>query len=117
MLPLKKRLNLKKDFKWVISGKFFDTQFAKIYIRLGDNVYPKVGIAVSSKHFRKASDRNRARRLISRAMESLYEKLPGNINIVVLPKGTIADVKSGDVLLETEQKLREYKILNEKNSS
>lgn len=117
MLPRPQRLNLKKDFKWVVSGKFLDCRFAKIYIRLGDNQMPRIGIAVSSKNFKQAVERNRARRLMSSAIQPLYGKLPPSSNIVVLPKTAILSVKSGDVLLELEQKLKESKIINEETSS
>ena len=62
----------------------------------------KVGIAASAKFFKKSSQRNRARRLVSAALEQIYSKLPGNINIVVLPKQGVLDVKSSDVLLDLE---------------
>ena len=114
MLPKSQRLNLKTDFKWVASGKSIDTVFAKLFLKLGENQTPKVGITSSSKVFKKAVDRNRARRLISTAFQSLYLRLPGNINIVALPKQPVISVKSGDVLLELEKVLKETKMLKEK---
>lgn len=112
MLPKSKRLNLKKDFKWVASGKKIDTKFAKLFIRVGDNVSPRIGIAVSSSQFKKATERNRARRIISAALEVLYAKLPKSINITALPKAGTDKVKSGDVLLDLEEKLKHEKIIN-----
>ncbi len=112
MLPKSKRLNLKKDFKWAASGKKIDSQYAKLFIRIGDNINPRIGIAVSSALFKKANERNRARRLISAALEPLYAKLPKSINIVALPKQIILNVKSGDVLLDLEEKLKHEKIIN-----
>lgn len=109
MLPKPQRLNLKKDFKWVASGKKLETKYLKLFVKEGDNQMPRIGIAVSGKSFRKATQRNRARRLTSAAFESVYSKLPSTINIVALPKSTILDVKSQDVLLDLEN------ILNEKN--
>ncbi len=72
---------------------------------------PRVGIAGSSKTFKKATERNRARRLASRAFETLYAKLPNTINIVALPKAGITSVKSGLVLLDLENILKNGKIL------
>jgi len=112
MLPKLKRLNLKKDFKWVVSGKKIDSKYAKLFIRIGDNLNPRIGIAVASSLFKKATERNRARRLISAALEPLYEKLPKSINIVALPKAIIDKVKSGDVLLDLESKLKHEKIIS-----
>lgn len=112
MLPKPLRLNLKKDFKWVVSGKAIETKFAKLFLRVGDNELPRIGIASSSKTFKKANERNRARRLISAAFESLYQGLPKTINIVALPKSGVLSVKSGDVLLDLEGKLKDAKIIN-----
>lgn len=116
MLPKHQRLNLKKDFKWIASGKKIESKYAKLFIRIGDNHPPaggpRIGIATSSSIFKKATERNRARRLISAALEPLYAKLPKSINIVALPKRIVLDVKSGDVLLDLESKLKDEKIIN-----
>lgn len=106
MLPKPKRLNLKKDFKWVASGKRIYSKYATIFTRLGDNSFPKIGIAVPSKVFKSATLRNRARRLLSKGFEDVYSKLPNSINIVALPKEGILDVKSSDLLIELESVLK-----------
>lgn len=120
MLPKPQRLNLKKDFKQVAAGKKLESKYLKLFIakqdqrsviRLGTNEISKVGIAVSSKTFGKASARNRARRLTSAAFEALYSTLPKGINILALPKAGISNVKSQDVLLDLESVLREERIL------
>lgn len=112
MLPKSQRLNLKKDFKWVVGGKKLETKYLKLFIKLGDNKTPKVGIAVSGKVFKKAVERNRARRLTSAAFEALYPNLPSTVNIVALPKSRVINVKSGELLLELETILKNEKIIN-----
>ncbi len=112
MLPRSQRLNLKKDFKWVASGKKLETKYLKLFIRIGENENPRVGIALSSKNFKKAVERNRARRLTSQAFQSIYSSLPKTINIVALPKMGILEVKSGDLLLELEAILKDEKIIS-----
>lgn len=112
MLSKQKRLNLKKDFKWMVAGKQINTQFARIYIKIGDNEFPKIGIATSSKNFKKATERSRAKRTISAALEVLYENLPQNINIMALPKVSILGVKSGDVALDLEEVLQNEKVIS-----
>ncbi len=122
MLPKPSRLNLKKDFKRVVSGKRLETKYLKVFIKEGDpstpsvsslpvSLGPRIGIAVSSKSFKKAGKRNRARRLTSAAFEALYLRLPKSLNIVVLPKQSIVDVKSNTVLFDLEDKLKEAGIL------
>lgn len=112
MLSKDKRLNLRKDFKWVASGRKLETEYLKLFIKLGDNESPRIGIAVSSKFFKKATDRNKARRLTSAAFEALYASLSPTINIVALPKAGISKVKSSDVLLDLEETLKHAEIIN-----
>lgn len=111
MLPKSQRLNLKEDFKWAAAGKKLETKYLKLFVKLGDNEMPGVGIAVSGKYFKKAVERNRARRLTSAAFEALYSVLPQGVNILALPKAGILKVKSGDLLLDLEEGLKEEKIL------
>lgn len=111
MLPKSQRLNLKTDFKWVVAGKKIDTKFVGIFLKSGDNLFPRVGIAVSGKHFKKAVDRNRAKRLVSKAFESLYPNLPKDVNIVALPKLRVLEVKSSEVLLDLQEALRKAGII------
>ena len=112
MLPKYQRLNLKKDFKWAASGKKLETKYLKIFVSFGDNQIPKIGIAVSGKAFKKAAERNRARRLTSAVFEALYLSLPPRINILVLPKASVAGVKSGNLTLDLEAVLKHEKIIN-----
>lgn len=112
MLSKDKRLDLKKDFKWVSSGKKIESGFVRLFIKMGDNIWPRIGIAVSGKVFKKATQRNRARRLISASFESLYPHLPKSINIVALPKSGVLNVKSEEVLTDLKTFLKNEKIIN-----
>ncbi|OGE70795.1 hypothetical protein A2617_01790 [Candidatus Daviesbacteria bacterium RIFOXYD1_FULL_41_10] len=122
MLPKSKRLNLKKDFKWVASGQKIEDSLMKIFYRscdpstqftlsLSKGSGPSVGIALSTSVFRKAVDRNRARRLTSKAFEGLYDKIPRNLNIVAMPKAGILDKKSGEVIKDLEELLMKNDLL------
>lgn len=112
MLPKQKRLNLKTDFPWMVAGKSINTRYAKLYLRIGENSWAKIAIATPSKNFKKATERSRARRLLSSALEVLYDRLPQSINILALPKETILGVKSGDVVLDLEGTLTSEKIIS-----
>ena len=116
MLAKSQRLNLKKDFKWVAAGKKVESKYLKLFIRIGENNPPaggpRVGIALSSKTFKKATERSRVKRLVSQAFQSTIYHLPSTINIVALPKSSILDVKSGDVLLDLEAILKDEKIID-----
>lgn len=89
------RLNLKTDFKRVAVGKRIEGKYLKLFI-LQSNSNPKIGIAVSSKDFKMAHQRNRAKRVVSAAFEKLQSKLP-MADIIALPKPGILKVKSSDV--------------------
>ncbi len=102
MLPKYQRLNLKKDFKWVASGRKLETQNLKLFVKLGENINPRIGIAVSSKNFKKAHERNRAKRLVYQAFQSIIRLLPPAINIIALPKTSVIGVKSSDLGKELE---------------
>lgn len=89
------------DFKRVAAGKKLEGKFLKLFI-LKTGLQPKVGIALSSQDFKKAYQRNRARRLISKAFETLYTFLP-QADIVALPKAGINKVKSGEVVKDLNE--------------
>ena len=112
MLPKLSRLNLRKDFKWVASGKKLETKYLKLFLKEGEDNLARVGIATSSKSFKKAYERNRARRLASSAFEALYHQLPTDISIVALPKVSITSVKSHDVVSDLEKGLTDEKIID-----
>lgn len=106
MLPKQKRLNLKYDFKWVSTGKKIDGSLIKLFIKPGENNFPRLGISVSAKVFRKAIDRNRARRLVSTAFEDLYNRLDNNLNIIALPKIGVLKKSSDEIKSEIDKMLR-----------
>lgn len=102
MLPKTKRLNLKDQFNWIISGKRLETKHLKLFIKPGDNLIPKIGISAPIKIFKKATLRNDVKRLTFKVFETLYPKLPKNINILAIPKKHTDEVKSEDLLLEVK---------------
>ena len=110
MLSKEKRLNLKRDFKWVAAGSKVEDQLVKIFYRLGENNFPRLGIEVSSKNFKKAVERNRARRLTSVAFEHLYPNLPQKINMVALPKSGVLRLKSEDLIKDLAKLIKRVKI-------
>lgn len=112
MLSKSKRLNLKKDFKWVVAGKKLEGKYLKLFIKTGENNLARVGIATSSKTFKKSTERNRARRLVAEAFQATYNNLPDTINIVALPKVSILNVKSKDVLLDLGKLLKDEKVVS-----
>lgn len=102
MLPKKNRLNLKFQFKEIITGKKLSGRFGNVYLKSGENSEPKIGVALTTKTFKKAHERNRAKRVISAIFEKLLTKLPNNINILVVPNHDVLEVKSEELKTEYE---------------
>lgn len=102
MLAKSQRLNLKKDFKWVSSGERKETASFKFSYRFSDNPEPLVGIALSSQYFKKAHERNRARRLTSRVIENFYPGLRKGLNLVIMPKPRVLEFSPEELYLEIE---------------
>lgn len=93
MLRAVKRLNLSKDFKWVAKGRKIETPLFKIFYRTGENVQAKVGVALSKNYFRRAHERNQVKRMISQVIEQLYDGLPSNLNLVIMPKSAVLEIE------------------------
>lgn len=91
MLPKSQRLNLKKGFSFVSAGKRVELPSMRVLFRDGDNQAALVGIALTTKYFKKSTLRNRAKRLASTAIQNLYPRLRKNLNLVIMPKSQILD--------------------------
>lgn len=122
MLSKDKRLNLKLLFNFVIKGQKFENPTAKFFFRFGDPsassgqvTQPKVGVALKKEYFRLATERNRARRLVSKGFENLYDKLPKGINIVAMPKSGILSLSSDGVTESLEEMLRKTNLLKDRS--
>lgn len=101
MLPKSLRLNLKKDFLWVKSqSKKAETNNLKLFLREGENNTPKVGIALTGRFFKNASQRNKAKRIVSAAIKSLYSQLPTGSNLIIMPKGGVLTSSKEDLVVE-----------------
>lgn len=111
MLAKEKRLNLKKDFKWVASGNKIESELVKLFYRSNSSGFTQIGIATSSKTLKKAVLRNRARRLISSGFESLYDKLKMGLSLVALPKAEVLNHSSEEVTKDLEQLLGKAGLL------
>lgn len=100
MLPKSQRLNLKLDFKWVASGSKSETKTFRFFKRLGTNLSPKVGVAIRGSQFKKAHERSEAKRKSFKAIETVYQSLPKQLNLVIMPKASILNEKVEDLIKE-----------------
>lgn len=109
MLPKHKRLNLKTNFKWVASGKRFETKNFKVFVKNGENFEPLVGVAVSTSVFKKSTLRNKAKRISFKVAEKAYPHLRKNTNLVIMPKTGVLETPIKDL----EDELKSIRFLYE----
>jgi len=102
MLSKNRRLNLRKEYRYVTSGRKFMTPSLTVFSRRADLVEPMVGIALAKAKFRQATDRNRARRLTSKAIEQLYSSLRPDMKLVIIPKSQVLDKTPDELKGELE---------------
>lgn len=112
MLSTDKRLNLKTSFNFVIKGQKSENSLYKMFFRTGDNLQPKIGIALKKEYFKLAVDRNRARRLTSKAMEVLFPNLKEKVNLILMPKTGVLKLSSGEIEVFLKKELEKIGIIN-----
>lgn len=100
MLPGNKRLNLKNSFGEIASGKKANTPSLRLMYKFTNSSTPLVGIALSKAYFKKAFQRNRARRLVSKTLENYYPTLPKGLNLVIIPKAEVLEKTPDDLFKE-----------------
>lgn len=111
MLSKDKRLNLKTFFNFVVSSQKAENQLVKLFFRTGENNQALVEIALKTEYFKKAVGRNRARRLISWAIEQLYCKLMPRLNLVLMPKTEVLKFSSKEIKEILEKELDKLNLL------
>ena len=87
MLPKKSRLNLRFEFKRVAAGKTYRTTHLKLFYIYEEHPLPLVGISIPRKLYPKAHQRNAVKRLISSALQKLYNSLRKDLSLVIMPQG------------------------------
>jgi|SRR5688500_3529231 ribonuclease P protein component len=90
MLKKELRLNLKTEFKRVAAGKRLETTHFKFFVLKENSNSPvRIGVAVGKKNFRKAHERNKAKRLSFQAIEPHLQNLSKGVNLVIMPKSGV----------------------------
>lgn len=87
MLPKPKRLTKQRDFlKLASSGHTVFGPFATLRVRQIKNQPSKVAFITSTKVFKKAVDRNRAKRRMREAVAQLWDKIPAEMHLLFILK-------------------------------
>ena len=89
-------LNDNRDFLTLYKkGKFTACKYSVIYVRPNGRPFNRLGITASKK-IGNAVHRNRAKRLIRLAYRNAEIKLPVGVDIVIVARSPICEVKSQD---------------------
>lgn len=110
MLSKPQRLNLKTEFRWVASGKTYTSKNFKFFYRKGENQEPKIGVSISSSQFKKAADRNKAKRVCFEISRIHYNQLPKNLNLVIMPRAQVLDLTQQELEKEFSYAFSNIKI-------
>lgn len=90
-------LNKNKDFLFLYrKGKTIGCKYVVVYVRPNNRPYNRLGITAGKK-VGNAVHRNRAKRIIRQAYSENEKELPLGIDIVIVARAAICDIKS-DVL-------------------
>lgn len=101
MLKRPFRLRSKDDFKRVyIKGKTLNTRFFRVKTVQNELTYSRVGVVLSNKVVKKAAKRNRKKRQIRAAMDSLFPQLKTGYDIVVIAQHDAADAAFATLLAD-----------------
>lgn len=103
MLLKRQRLNLKRNFSWVVSGKKIDAASLKIFTRLGKNSTPRVSVTCSKKIFGNAPAVNKVRRRVYMALKEIYPQLHKQLNLVIMPKKEAENKNLNELILEIKE--------------
>lgn len=87
MLPKAHRLTKKKDFmKLAVQGRSIFGSYATLRFKKSSEPETKIAFIISTKVFKKAVDRNRARRRMRAVMRSLLPELPERMHLLFVLK-------------------------------
>lgn len=111
MLSKDKRLNIKKDFNNVVKGEKLANNLVKLVFITNDDKKTKIGIALSKTVFKHATQRNRARRLISKGFENIFSKLPKGVKIIAFPKEKVVNLSSEEMTKSLEGLLKKAGLI------
>lgn len=92
MLPAKNRLTKRTDFNNVYRKGVFFTEGPLSLKAVGNNLEnTRIGFSIEKKFFKKATSRNRIKRLLREAFQENLEKIKKNFDIVVFYKKNEGD--------------------------
>jgi len=108
MLPRPYRLSLSKTTPF--QGKRFSFGFFDFVVNSNQAERPRFAVIISKKVAKKATARNRARRLIMKALENLCNKVD-NSDLLIIVKKDLSQFSSQEVASFLKEALTKAKVL------
>ncbi len=101
MLPKEKRLRKGHDFNRVYQkGKRLHSKSFNLSFYTNRSRLTKIGIVVGKKYSKKATERNRAKRVLRAAVLVDYDKIKSGFDIVIFVKNTAQTSKPEEIKKE-----------------
>ena len=110
MLPRVNRLTLKSDFQKVLKAKnFLHSKYFALSSVQDNNKSPQLGIIVSNKVSKKATERNRIKRIIREAARNYINNWSCGLKVVVLTKTSASTIESKILTADIENVFKKLK--------
>lgn len=114
MLPKKNRLKNRKDFnKAFKQGETKSNSHLIVKVKRNDFDKKRIGFIAPMKHFKKATDRNRVKRLLREAVRPNLEVICSGYDVIIIAKESIIDLSLEEVKQEIMSVLSKFNILEQ----
>ncbi len=114
MLSKKRRIKKKKEFEDVFKkGDKFASALFTIRVQKNTLSFSRFAFASPSKVFRKAVERNRARRIMRGLVEELFESIKEGLDIIFIAKRDIIKASHEEAKKDMEEIIKNSGIKND----
>jgi ribonuclease P protein component len=101
--PRELRLLTAKQYSHVFAdARRFGNQSFTLLIRVNEQVYPRLGLAIAKKSAKRAIDRNRIKRLLRESFRNRQHQLP-SIDIIAMCRPSAIQLTNKQILQQLEQ--------------
>jgi ribonuclease P protein component len=101
--PRELRLLTAKQYSHVFAdARRFGNQSFTLLIRVNEQVYPRLGLAIAKKSAKRAIDRNRIKRLLRESFRNRQHQLP-SIDIIAMCRPSAVPLSNKQILKQLEK--------------